>query len=292
MSTTSLRRLIITGIFIFTGIISLTGKPADSAAPKEFRDITYLSINGQDLKLDVFKNSSSVISPVLVYYHGGGWTSNSRPKSWTGFKFYLSLGFSIVNVDYRLASDAKAPAAVQDCRAALSWVGSHAGEFGFDTKRIVVYGTSAGGHLAMMTGFVPAGAGFDLPQSESMPRTAAIIDFYGIADVNDLLSGTNKRGWANTWIGTGKDREALAKIMSPLGYITGTSPPIIIIHGDSDPTVPYEHALKISKLCEVNGVKHKLITVKNGKHGNFSKENTIIIEKDISGFLKETGILK
>jgi acetyl esterase/lipase len=292
MKTCTLRRISISVIITFFCIINLIGKTSDIAAPVEHRDITYLSVKNHNLKLDVFQRQSSSPSPVLIYFHGGGWTANSRPASWTGFKYYLSLGFSIVNVDYRLAADAPAPAAVQDCRAALAWVGLHAEKYKFDRKRIVVYGTSAGGHLAMMAGIVPSGADFDLPQCKTMPRVAAIIDFYGITDVNDLLDGANKRGWATTWIGRETNRSVLAIKMSPLQYISENTPPIIIVHGDSDPTVPYEHALRLAKSCEQNKVTHKLVTIKGGQHGNFSRNELNDIEKEINIFLKETGIIR
>jgi len=66
-----------------------------------------------------------------------------------------------VNVEYRLASVALAPAAVEDCRCALRWVYQHAKEYGFDTSRLAVEGHSAGGHLSLMTGMLDASAGFD-----------------------------------------------------------------------------------------------------------------------------------
>jgi acetyl esterase/lipase len=268
------------------------GKTSGSFTPKEFRDITYLSVDGTDLKLDVYQASSKSPSPVLIFFHGGGWVSNSRPKTWTGFRFYLSKGFSVINVDYRLAADAKAPAAVQDCRAALAWTGIHAKEYGFDVSRIVVCGTSAGGHLAMMTGIVPRGADFDIPMCGTMPKAAAVIDFYGIADVQDLLSGANKRGWANTWIGNVPGRESLAEKMSPIKYITKDTPPVIIIHGDSDPTVPYRHALRLAETCGKHGVRYRLVTVKGGQHGKFGRIETENIENEIDAFLRGNGIIR
>ena len=61
-----------------------------------------------------------------------------------------------INIDYRLAEDSLAPAAVEDCRCALRWVYRHAKEYGFDTNKIVVAGESAGGHLALMTAMLDA----------------------------------------------------------------------------------------------------------------------------------------
>ena len=74
---------------------------------------------------------------------------------------YLEMGFAVVNVTYRLARVSEAPAAVEDCRCALRWVIQNAKEYGLDVNRLVVTGYSAGGHLALTTGMLPASAGLD-----------------------------------------------------------------------------------------------------------------------------------
>ena len=68
---------------------------------------------------------------------------------------YLAMGFAVVNVDYRLAQVAPAPAAVEDGRCALRWVFRHAQQYSLDPERIVVGGMSAGGHLALLTAMAP-----------------------------------------------------------------------------------------------------------------------------------------
>ena len=64
------------------------------------------------------------------------------------------MGFSVVNVGYRLAAQSLAPAAVADCRCGLDWVIRNAQQYNFDVEKIVISGFSAGGHLAMTTGTV------------------------------------------------------------------------------------------------------------------------------------------
>ena len=76
---------------------------------------------------------------------------------------YLALGMAVVNVEYRLGGATPAPAAVEDCRCALRWIVRNADRYKFDANRIVVTGMSAGGHLSLMTGMLPASAGFDRP---------------------------------------------------------------------------------------------------------------------------------
>ncbi|MEO7457127.1 MAG: alpha/beta hydrolase fold domain-containing protein [Gemmatimonadaceae bacterium] len=90
--------------------------------PRTFRDITYSTTSGIESKLDLYQNSSVARAAVLVYFHGGSWTTGERPKSVSSFKAFVALGFSVLSVDYRLSDVARAPAAVQDARCAVAWV--------------------------------------------------------------------------------------------------------------------------------------------------------------------------
>jgi len=125
-------------------------------------DITYLRASGVDLKLDVYRPSNaSGPTPVLMFMHGGGWTSGSKTSSLFAFLPFLEMGWAVVNVEYRLADVAPAPAAVEDCRCALRWIYQNAKQYKFDLDNIVTTGQSAGGHLALTTAMIPESAGLD-----------------------------------------------------------------------------------------------------------------------------------
>src|SRR5262249_9480924 len=124
-------------------------------------NVTYLTASNYEARLDlhVTRNAARPL-PTLIWIHGGGGTGGTK-ESATGIPAYLAMGMNVVNVEYRLARVAPAPAAVEDCRCALRWVIQHAKEYGIDTTRLVVSGGSAGGHLALTTGMLPASAGLD-----------------------------------------------------------------------------------------------------------------------------------
>jgi len=108
------------------------------------------------------------------------------------------------------------------------------------------------------------------------PKVAAIVDFYGITDVADLLDGPNKKAfpenWHYTvqWLGNQPNREAVAKAASPLTYVRAGLPPVISIHGDADPLVPYQHSVRLQDALQKAGVVDELVTIPGGGHGNFS----------------------
>src|SRR5207244_6223772 len=93
-------------------------------------------------------------------------------------------------------------------------------EYGVDVTRIVVSGDSAGGHLALTTGMLPATAGLDrqCPGPDNL-KVAAIVNWYGISDVNELLDGPNMKSYAVAWLGSAADRDQVAKRVSPLTYV-------------------------------------------------------------------------
>jgi len=244
-------------------------------------NLTYLHANGWEGKLDVYAQPApqgAPPSPVVLFIHGGGWVRGTKEGSIArGVLPYIAMGYSVVNVEYRLSTVSLAPAAVEDCRCALRWVVDHAKDYKFDVDRIVVAGESAGGHLALTTGMIPAAAGFDrMCFTTSEPKVAAIVDFYGITDLPDMLEGPNKKpfpeSWPYTtqWIGNQPNRDQIAKAASPLTYVRPGVPPTISIHGDADPLVPYAHSTKLQDALQKAGVAHEMVTIPGGGHGNFS----------------------
>ncbi len=257
--------------------------------------ITYLTANNYEAKLDVFRPlNASGPTPTLIYIHGGGWVAGEKNGAVPQFIPYLEMGWAVVNVEYRLAKVSLAPAAVEDCRCALRWVISKAKEYNFDTDKLVVTGHSAGGHLSLMTGMLPESAGLDreCPGNNENLKVAAIINWYGITDVADLLEGANRQTYAVAWLGSMTNRVEVANRVSPLTYVRPGLPPILTIHGDADTIVPYSHAVRLHDALTKAGVTNQLITIPGGKHGGFSKEETSKIFITIQEFLVKNKLLK
>ena len=256
-------------------------------------NVIYSGVDTASSRLDLYvpKNVSKP-TPVLVWIHGGGWGRLSKDSVSGQIIPYLEYGWIVVNVDYRLTPVALAPAAVQDCRCVLRWIGMNAKRFNVDTRRIVVSGTSAGGHLALITGMLPGGVAYDtLCATVETPRVAAIVNHYGITDVNDLLDGANRKGYAVLWIGDRPNREEIARSVSPLTYVRKGLPPVFSVQGDADPTVPYTHAVRLHAALDSLGVPNEFVTIPGGKHGRFTKEENEMIKDRIEKFLKKYSIL-
>jgi len=266
--------LIVALVLAASSILAAQDSPLAWAARMEntYRivpNVTYLTASNWEAKLDLFvTRTPDKPQPTLIFIHGGGWTGGNKEGRDLAILPYLDMGMNVVNVEYRLARVAQAPAAVEDCRCALRWVIQNAKQYGVDVNRIVVSGDSAGGHLALTTAMLPASAGLDrqCPGPDNL-KVAAVVNWYGISDVNELLDGPNMKPYAVTWLGSATDREQIAKRVSPLTYVRAGLPPVFTIHGDADPTVPYTQSVRLHKALTDAGVANELMTIPGGKHG-------------------------
>ncbi|MGA2148548.1 MAG: alpha/beta hydrolase [Bryobacteraceae bacterium] len=257
-----------------------------------FPNVTYLTANNYDDKLDIYKRRDATgPQPTLIWIHGGGWVGGAKESSVMSLMPWFEMGWNVVNVEYRLAHVSLAPAAVEDCLCALRWVAAQAKTYDFDTSRLVVSGDSAGGHLALTTGMIPESAGLDREcPGAPLPKVAAIVNWYGITDVGDLLDGPNRKTYAVAWMGSMPDRDEIAKRVSPLTYVRPGLPPILTIQGDADPTVPYSHGVRLREALQKADVPNQLLTIPGGKHGNFTPEERTEIYLTIREFLDKNGI--
>jgi acetyl esterase/lipase len=240
--------------------------------------------------LDIFqpKGSSNAKRPGVIVIHGGGWTGGTKEgHSQETCLRYVAKGFVCADVEYRLAKVATAPAAVTDVLDAARWFEEQAKKYDVDTRRIVVTGGSAGGHLSLMVGMTPKSAKLGPPA-----KIAAVVNFYGITDVADQLSGPNMRDYAVTWVPEQSGRLELAARVSPMKYVRKGLPPILTIHGDADKTVPYEHGVKLTKALRDAGDDAELVSVPQGEHGFPKATEDEIYEQNIWPFLKKHGVIQ
>jgi acetyl esterase/lipase len=258
-----------------------------------YPDITYGTANNYALKLDFWQRKSTQGPlPTVIYIHGGGWIFGDRTGAMPMLLPYMELGWNVMNVEYRMASSSLAPAAVEDTRCALRWAIRNAKQYNVDISKIVLTGHSAGGHLSLITGMLPEGTGLDNNcYGDEKLKVAAIINWYGISDVNDLIAGPNFKNYAAMWMGSQTDAPAIAKRVSPLTYVRVGLPPILSVHGDQDPVVPYEHSVRLHKALTAVGVPNELVTIKGGGHGQFTEAQDEYAYEKIHAFLQAHGLL-
>ena len=257
-----------------------------------FPNLTYLVASDHELKLDVYQRRGAT-SPqrTLIFMHGGFWAAGAKEASLMSLMPWLEMGWNVVNVEYRLARVALAPAAVEDCICALGYIAAQAKTYNIDTNRIVLSGESAGGHLSLTTAIIPESAGLDREcAGASLPKVAAVINWYGITDVADVVDGPHRANLAARWMGSLPNREEIARRVSPLTYVRPGLPPILTVHGDADQAVPYQQAVRLHEALSKVGVPNQLLTISGGRHGGFTADERTKIFVTIREFLAKNGL--
>jgi len=269
---------------------SVVKKPV--AIPKDYvaqLDVVYTKVKDWEGRADLyFSPKANKPTPILINIHGGGWRSGTK-ESQGGFNSFFNTGFAVANMEYRLSGQAAAPAAIEDTRCMLIYLITNAKALNIDPNKIIIMGGSAGGHLALMGGLLANDHRFDTNcQGVENVKVAAIIDKYGIMDVWDWTYGPeSKSSSPKLWLADKANDEAFIKSVSPISYVTKNSPPIFIVHGDADPTVPFQQSVDLYKKLQELGVKSQFMTVEGGLHGKFTKEKNNEITAAMLKFIAE-----
>tara|TARA_R110002096_G_scaffold147671_33_gene307967 strand:- start:3920 stop:4789 length:870 start_codon:yes stop_codon:yes gene_type:complete len=262
---------------IIVPLLLLASLPANAFAENEVELLEKIAIakpDGVELFLDLHMPKGIEAPPLLLFIHGGGWQSGDRKRC--RLNWVANHGYAVASVEYRLSSEALFPAQIHDCKGALRWLRANAGDYGYDASRVVVAGTSAGGHLAALMG--TSGGVTDLEgttagHADQSSRVQGVIDYYGPSDFvkrseNQPAKTDEPEGGVYKLLG-GPVKENLeaARIASPATYISDDDPPLLIFHGDKDRTVFLDQSEWFAKLYGEAGLDVHLEVVNGSGHG-------------------------
>ncbi len=263
--------------------------------PKGFTyqlDVVYEVVNGWEGKVDLYlPPNTGKPAPVLINIYGGGWNHGNK-ESQRGFSSFFKNNMAVANISYRLVDEAPAPAAIQDVRSLMIYLVKHAKELNIDPDKIVLMGGSAGGHLALMGGYLANNPLYDIDrQGVKTIKAAAVLDKYGISDMVDFSVGPKPYKSAVRWVADRINDVEFIRSISPIYYVNKNTPPTFIVHGDADPIVPYDQSVRLEKKLKENGVYCEFMTVPGGEHGKFSKEENKKISEAMITFLKKIKVI-
>ncbi len=215
--------------------------------------------------------------PVIVFIHGGAWIGGDRTGGAGRVISYAATGEYIgVSVGYRLSHEAKWPAQIYDCKAAIRWLRGNADKLGLDPDHIGVWGTSAGGHLVSLlgtTGDVKELEGDLGPYTNQSSRVTCVVDECGPTDFElpltykDGVAQIDDEAVVGLIGGKLSDHPDLVKASSPITYVTSDDAPILILHGTKDQRVDFAHAEHFDKALDQAGVPCLLVPITDAGHG-------------------------
>ena len=245
------------------------------------RNIPYADEKINRQKLDIAlpeKRSSDKPLPVIVLIHGGGWQGGTHgPYLTKALPLVRSGDYAAVSIGYRLTDVASWPTQIHDCQAGLRWVKANAEKYNWDPDKIVVWGSSAGGHLVAMLGVsadVPELDGKLGPHADQSLKVAGVVDFFGPANMLTMGDGPgferhNSPDSPESKLlgGPAKETVDVAKSASPQFHISEGDAPFLILHGTKDGTVPFQQSVDFHEALTNAGVDSTFIPVQGAGHG-------------------------
>ncbi len=240
------------------------------------------------LLLDLYQPAPGPgLRSAIVYLHGGGWAVGTRRRfgralaAWSpsALDLVAQAGFVVATVDYRLSGEAQFPSQLHDVKAAIRWLRGNAARLGVDPTRVMVWGESAGGHLAVLAGLTGEQADLEGTVGEFVGESSAVcgvIDWYGPMNLLSLssqhLPDSDKRpddanSWESTMVGAPLQQAPdLARAASPISYVHLGAPPIHIHHGTVDTFVPFAQSTEFVEALRAAGGSVELVTVEGADH--------------------------
>jgi acetyl esterase/lipase len=292
-----------------------TGKPEQSkyleTGGERKLEVVYKKASGKNLHLDLYYPTTKPVEkcPVIVFTHGGGWAAGNRHKAAKGnfeqiFQQLIKKGFALAPVSYRLArvqSNVAIRDCVIDCKDAIRFLAKNSEELGIDPTRFHVMGDSAGGHIAQM---------LLLASPESLPGDPALagisynmvagLSWYGPCDFENMSLFNHddrpdfKDRFAPRLMGSDsgpQDKLTRYREMSPINYLTETSPPLLMIQGDKDTTIPVKHAYHMQDKARAMKAPVEIMIIKNSGHNwrkvdaDIEPSREAIIERTVEFFV-------
>lgn len=241
---------------------------------REIRDVTYATVDGRAMQLDLYLPQGVRNPPLLVWVHGGAWRQGSRTSARREF---VGNGIATASVSYRLSTEARFPAQVHDIKAAIRFLRARAGDYGYRTDRIAISGDSAGAHLAALVGVsggVDALEGTVGDHLRESSRVQAILDYYGASNLTTILAQSTPFGLGvrepalELLLGGLPDAvPALARLASPVLHVNAGDPPLLVFHGDQDPQMPINQSHELVGAYETHQLDADMVVVHGAAHG-------------------------
>jgi len=225
--------------------------------------IVYKSIPGKELAFDYFPSGTNAVSPCVIVIHGGSWAGGDSKQLPDLNSYLANRGYNVAAINYRLAPDFKSPAPVEDAKAVLDHLTKNSDGLKVDTNNFILLGRSAGGQIALL-------AAYTLHD----PRIKGVVSFYAPAD---MVWGAQIKG--NKWVidtdkvlsdyigGSYADVPEKYRLSSPYEFVEKTSTPTLIIHGENDCMVSFQHSVHLEEKLDEHHVKNYFLAIPWGTHG-------------------------
>ena len=229
----------------------------------------YRTVDGLDLEGDFYlPRIGEPHYPVVVLIHGGAWKNGDKTAMAYYARKLVERGYACFSINYRLTPGGKFPNNVNDCKAAVQWLRRWDETLNIDAGRIAAWGGSAGGHLSGFIGAADDDDGFNAEEYSTSGRVQAVVPCWGVFDFSLLTDLDGRRHGELPYIYSEEMTfEEHLELISPITYVTEDDPPVFLIRGEDDATVPVEQSYAYYEALQETAVRCELLVVKNAGHG-------------------------
>ena len=280
-------------------------------------DIVYSTpeVNGQktELKLDIQMPQGGGKKPLVVYITGGGFMMADKTANLDQRTYVAEQGYVVASIQYRTVTNGHATykEGVADVKSAVRYLRAHADEYGIDASKVAVWGQSAGGYLASMTGATNGVKEFDTGENLSQSSDVqAVVDQFGPSDLSKVAAdydtaaqdanyvpGNSTAQWVYGQGTTKSIRENTPEIQAagPVKYISSSTSPMLLLHGSQDHLVSPSQTLLLHNALRAKGIDSTRVVLDGADHGDLSFTGNTTAAKPwsaqetmghITGFLK------
>jgi acetyl esterase/lipase len=268
--------------------------PADlfkavQSRPIRFEERVFGNYEREKLTLDVYHPGyAHGPLPTVIVIHGGMWQNGDNAEFVPLNAYLAARDYVVVALNYRLAPRWKFPAARDDVLSAIAYLKVYGHEFGADPSRIALLGRSSGGQLALLAAY-----------TANDPGIRGVISAYGASDLRYEYEHPAPQGVLDTravlenYLGGAPAKADDAYFAaSPINFVSGASPPTLLIHGALDSTIRPEETTRLDARLREAGVKHMYLNLPWATHrcdrsfgGPCGQVMTYAIERFLDGIM-------
>ena len=231
--------------------------------------VAFARLGETELKMDVYRPSARVgaqkSAPVFMM-HPGSYVAGNRSQARNWDVWLAGQGYTVFDVDYRLAPPPTWNTAARDVACAMAWVRERADRYGVDTSRTIVMGQSAGGGLALQVAYARDGTTVTSSCGGDVPAPKAVVAIYPAADLLLAWSATGGLGpltgrqLAMDYVGgSPTDYPDRYRTASPASHVGAGSPPTLVAFGEQDHLLPASGQRQLADRLTRAGVANVIV---------------------------------
>ncbi|WP_343524120.1 alpha/beta hydrolase [Pedobacter sp.] len=235
-----------------------------SAQVKKVKNINYAGNHEEANTLNVFYRDDSLKNkPVLVFIHGGSWSSGKKETYWWLGRNFARKGVVSVILNYPLAPNVQYEKMAGDCALAIKWVHENISSYQASPGKIFVMGHSAGGHLAELINADPKY--FKLAGIANPIKGVILNDPFGL-DMYEYLTTAEKDHYYFDFIRTFTRQANVWKTASPMEYVKGIKNPHLLFFGAKTYGAIKLQTPRLYEKLKANGIPVELREIKGKSH--------------------------